>query len=265
MSDIFEFHDGNEVRRLGLLEQPVESLRYAWPVFGESDGTPPVVPREQWQEVSLKPLVRVVNDQSNVGMCASAGTQNTIEIARDLAGLEYVPLSAGDLYRRVCVGGRDNGSLPEDNLEELLRNGIAPVSDVPYLEWKREIGTANRAKYRGLEAWRCPTVAHLASALQHGFPCLIGYFHHANDEPDRDGWMTRPSGGRGGHAVCVIGMKERAGQWGFEFENSWSTRWGIGGYGVLPEDRVAYGIRSFQSWSLRATVQESGKLPPLKV
>lgn len=265
MADLYEFHDGIETRRLGLLEQPVETLKYAWPVLGESDGAPPLIPREQWQEVSLRPLVREIQNQANVGMCASSGTVNTVEVARNLAGLDYVPLSAGDLYRRVCVNGGDNGSLPEDNLEELLRNGIAPVSDVPYLEWRREVGTANRARYRGLEAWRLATTVHVASALQHGFPCLIGYFHQANDNPGRDGWMDSPSGGRGGHAVCVIGLKKRGNEWGFEFENSWTTRWGMGGYAVLPESRLAYGLRSFSAWALRATVQESGNLPPLKV
>lgn len=264
MSDIFEFHDGREVRRLGLLEQPVESLKYAWPVFGESDGTPPLVQREQWQSTGMKSMVKEIKNQQNVGQCASAATAQCLEIARNLAGLEWHGLSAGDLYRRVCIGGRDNGSLPEDNLRELLTNGIAPVSEVPYMEWQRELPSPSRKMFRGLEAWRCPTAVHIASAITHGFPVVAGYFHHNNDNLDGMGWMRSPSGGRGGHAVVFVDLKFDGRDVGFEFANSWTRQWGRDGYGILPEERVAYGVRSFQAWALRATVQESGSLPPLK-
>lgn len=261
MSDFIEVNEGGEVRRLGLLEQPESSLKTAWRVMGGPDGSPDPIPLEKWEAVDLSFGVRSINDQDGVGMCASAGTQNTVEIARSIAGLPYVPLSAGDLYRRVC-GGRDQGSLPEDNLTELMTNGIATVTDCPYLEWRREMPSQARGRFKGLEAWRCPTALHVGTAVQLGFPVLIGYWHYQNDPVDPDGWMRRPSGGRGGHAVCVVGVANDAnGNWGFRFENTWTRQWGKDGYGILPFSRVEAGCKAFQSWALRAVSDEGANFP----
>lgn len=258
--DLIETLEGGEVRRLGLLEQPLASLRASWPVHAGPDGTPSSILRDQWRAVDLSPLVRQINDQNGIGMCASAGTQNIVEISRQIQGLPYVPLSAGDLYRRVC-GGSDRGSLPEDNLTELMNNGIAPVSEVPYLEWRRTVSSADRQKYKGLEAWLCPTAAHVATAVQMGFPVLIGYWHYNNDPVDAEGWMVRPGGGRGGHAVCVLGLVKRGDMWGFKFENTWTAQWGRSGYGILPESRMEAGCRDFQAWSIRVVSDEGGGFP----
>lgn len=261
MADIIEVHEGGELRRLGLMEQPLASLKSSWQVQAGPDGKPDPIPLTDWTPTDLSVGVRAVNDQDGVGMCASAGTQNTIEIARSLAGLPYVPLSAGDLYRRVC-GGSDNGSLPEDNLTELMTNGIAPVSDCPYLEWRRNMPSQSRGKYKGLEAWLCPTALHVGTAVQLGFPVLIGYWHHNSDPVGADGWMRQPSGGKGGHAVCVVGVvKDAAGNWGFKFENSWTRQWGKDGFGILPLARVEEGCRSFQAWSLRAVSDDGAGFP----
>ncbi len=261
MSDLIEIQEAGEPRRLGLLEQPIGSLKVAWKVQAGPDGTPTPIPKSQWIDTDLSVGVREIQDQDGVGMCASAATVNAVEVARSIAGLPYVPLSAGDLYRRVA-GGRDQGSLPEDNLLELLSNGIAPLTDCPYLEWRREMPSASRQKFRGVEAWLCPTAAHVFTAVQLGFPVLIGYWHSSNDPVDADGWMTRPSGRRGGHAVLVVGTTSRSGEYGGKIENTWGVQFGKSGYAVLPESRVEEGCRAFQAWSLRAVVDEGGAMPP---
>jgi len=265
VSDIHEIHDGIEVRRLGLMEQPEHTLKYAWPVMAGPDGSPDPIPQADWKPVDLSPLVLSIEDQNGVGMCAASGTANTASISRAIAGLGYVKLSAGDLYNRVC-GGTDRGSLPEDCLSELLNEGIAPVSVNPYLSWRSTRATAaDRAPFKGLEAWRCPTASHVATALQMGFPVLIGYLHHDRDEVDRDGWLSNPRGGAGGHAVCAVGLVQRNGQWGIKYENSWTAQWGVNGFGILPLARVEEGCRMFQAWALRSVVAEGTGLPPLKV
>lgn len=264
MNDLFVVDDGIESRKCGLLEQPLHTLKYAWPVLGASHDTPPLIPRSQWKSHSLKTLNRAIADQNGVGMCASAASVNGLEIAREMAGLEYVPLSGGDLYRRVGVNGGDNGSLPEDNLRELIENGVAPVSDVPYLEWRRKFPSQSRSMFKVTEAWLCPTVDHVVSAILHGFPVVGGYWHHNNDPVSNGGWMSSPSGRSGGHAVLWQGVVVESNRIGIEFENSWTSRWGFGGYATLPESRVAKGLQSFQAWALRATAQENGKMPPLR-
>jgi hypothetical protein len=266
MDDLIQVEEAGELRKLGLLEQPAESLRLSWPVYGgqDSHGQPRLIPQDQWRSIDLSPFCPDAEDQDGIGMCASSGSETALTVSLQMAGLPDPKLSAGDLYRRVS-GGRDQGSLPEDNLEELLVNGIATIATVPYLDWRNNppAASADRARFRGTEAWLCPTANHLASAVLAGFPCLIGYWHHANDEPNAEGWMIRPSGRRGGHAVCVIGLvRDSSGNWGFKFLNSWTRRWGVNGYGVLPFNRVEDGCRTFSAWALRASVQEPGALPP---
>lgn len=265
MQDLFEVHEGGEVRRLGLLEQPESALTLAWPTMFGPDGSPNPIEKSRWRPTSLESHVLRIHDQNGVGMCASSGTVGAYEIAREIAGLEPIPFSAGDLYRRVS-DGRDQGSLPEDNLKELMANGLVPETVCPYLDWRNNYDKtgAIRPVYRGLEAWVLPTTAHLATALMMGFSCEIGYWHHQSDPTDESGWMTHPTGRRGGHAVRAIGLVMRNGMVGFKFANSWRTTWGAGGIGILPETRVAEGLQSFSSWALRAPLSQSVNLPPLK-
>jgi hypothetical protein len=264
MDDLTQVEEAGETRRLGLLEQPARSLRLAWPVYGGSDpqGMPRLITHDQWREIDLSPFCAEAEDQDGIGMCASSASETALTVSMQMAGMPDPRLSAGDLYRRVS-GGRDQGSLPEDNLEELLKEGIATTATVPYLDWRNNPPGASeeRARNRGTEAWLCPTVDHVASALLSGFPCLIGYWHHANDEPNAEGWMLRPSGRRGGHAVCAIGLARSGSLWGVKFLNSWGRRWGVNGYGVLPLPRVEEGCRVFSAWALRASVQNSGVIP----
>lgn len=260
MKDMDAVYQGGELRYLGCHEQDPEALTRAWPVVGDP-GTAQLVPREKWVPLDLSGLKPELVNQNGIGMCCSCATVNALELARSVAGLPRVALSGGDLYKRVS-GGVDRGSLLEDNLKELLDRGIAPVSVVPFLDWRgnHPAAAAERPKYRGLEAWQCPTVDHVGSALQAGFPVVIGYWHHQYDPPGPGGWMTNPGGRRGGHSVCLYGVVTDSGRWGFKFPNHWGN-WGDHGYGVLPESRIAEGLRSFPAWCLRASAVESGGTP----
>lgn len=266
MSDLPVIFEGGEDRRLGLLEQPRQTLTRAWPTFGGGDwDSPAPVPKSAWQPTDLSMWCPLPEDQDGVGMCASSATETALTIARRLAGLVDPRLSAGDLYRRVCRGV-DRGSLPEENLKELVDEGIATTLTVPYLDWRndRQGAAAERARYRGTEAWLCPTAGHVAAAVMAGFPVLVGYFHHSQDAVSTDGWMSSPFGSRGGHAVCVVGLVQRAGEWGFKFLNSWGQTFGLKGYAVLPEWRVEEGCQVFQAWALRSAVAEPGDMPAPK-
>jgi len=263
VAELLEIVEAGEVRRLGTL---VPALRGPgpWPVFGTVDAGR-LIPRSQWRPVSLRSLFPRIKDQDGVGMCNCSATGNVVEGCRRLANLPAVPLSAGDLYRRVS-GGVDRGSLLEDALREMMAAGMAPESAVPYLDWRHDTPTADqvRSKYRITEAAWCPTFDHVASALQQGFLVDIGVWWYGSDPLDADGWLRDAgSRGRGGHAICACELAERNGRWGVGIVNSWGPAWGRGGFGVLPEARVSEGCQAFQAWACRTVVVEEAVVPPL--
>ncbi len=262
MAELIEIQEAGESRRLGTLAPAVAGEpRNLSRVFGDVNaGT--LIPRSQWQPVRFRGFFPEIKNQQNIGMCNCSATGNVVEACRRLAGLAHVDLSAGDLYRRVS-GGVDRGSLLEDALQETMTNGIAPVSDVPYLDWRRKVESPDRVKYRITEALWCPTFDHVASALQQGFLVDIGVWWYGRDPVDGDGWLS-PSGagGRGGHAICACELAERNGKWGVGIVNSWGGSWGQHGFGVLPEIRVEEGCRVFQAWACQTVADEGGTMPP---
>ncbi len=221
-----------------------------------------LVPKSKWKPISFKQYFPRIKDQNGIGMCGcSAGGNVTEGTRRMVGGLADVDLSAGDVYRRVS-GGRDRGSLPEDVLQEIVENGIAPTSDVPYLEWQRNVNSPTRKNYKIDLAYWCPTTDHVGSALQQGFLIHGSSWWYKRDPIDSDGWLQpEGGGGRGGHSYGLCGMQQRGNRWGYEFPNSWTFQWGLGGFGVAPEERIAEGCRVFQLWACRSTLQESGNIP----
>lgn len=254
---------GGEERKLGCLEADGEPRTLAT-VFGDV-GEAKLIPRSQWQPVSMRHLFPRIKDQNGIGMCNCSATGNIVEGGRRLVNLSDVNLSGGDLYRRVA-GGVDRGSLLEDALKEVMARGIALESDVPYLEWRRDNPAASvaRQRFRILEAVWCPTFDHVASALQQGFLVDVGVWWYGNDPVDSDGWLENVGWrGRGGHAIAGVELAERNGKWGVGIVNSWGPNWGKGGFGVLPEGRVSDGCKVFQAWACRGVVVDEAIVPPL--
>lgn len=263
MADPIEIFEGGEMRRLGTLVPATSTPQDVSTVFGGVDSAP-LITRSQWAPVSYKSFFPRIKDQNGIGMCNASATGNVLEGCRRMSsnapGTD-VDLSAGDLYNRIS-GGVDRGSLPEDALKEAMANGMAPVTDVPYLQWKKGGPTGNRPKYRITEAYWCPTFEHMASALQQGFLIDLGIWWYSRDPVDQDGWIgVTGSGQRGGHAICGMELAERNGTWGIGFVNSWTFQWGMGGFGVMPEGRASLGANVFSAWACRATVLEGGIFP----
>lgn len=265
MSDLFNIdpsQGGGEERVIGGCWLPLTGApSQLSSVFGDV-GKAKVIPQEDWQPTTLQAHCPPVKDQDGIGACCSFDSVTHIEVQRAMAGLPYVELSPGDLYR-VVSGGSDRGSLPEDNLKRLMEVGVVSAATCEPLEWRRDRGTnEERAKYRILEAYWCPTFSHAASAIQQGFTINCNVWWYGNDPLDSEGWMKNSgSGGRGGHSICGIGLIHRNGQWGIKIQNSWGKRWGVNGYAVLPAARCEEGCQVFQWWATRGVVQESGDFP----
>lgn len=255
---LFDTH--TEPRALGMR---VEKPKLAWKVYGEVPGTK-LIPRDQWQEVSLESYLPPVHDQDGKGQCNASATGTAIETSREIGGMSYVELSAGDLYSQIN-GGRDQGSLLEDGLEVATRDGMAPSKLVPYVWNGRQYQTQAvkdaRKQYRVVEAYLCPTFDHVASAIQQGFPVVVGiWWYDSYFRVDADGWLPRPSGNRGGHAITSYGLTKRGTQWGVSTRNSWGVAWGNGGNFVIPETAFdPNGISGY--WAVRSVVRTPEPFP----
>jgi hypothetical protein len=255
---------GGEPRRLGTLEQPAASLKHEWVEFG-SQGIAPgrLIPMDDWRPVDYSGYFPTIHNQGSVGQCNAEATINVVEGLRRMSGFKHSDLSPGDLYGRIN-GGLDNGSLPEHALAELMKNGVATTRESPHIWDGRRYpdAAAARTENRILEALWCPTGNHVASALQQGWLVDIGVWWYGSDPLDSDGWMQHAgSRGRGGHAICCVGLVNRRGQWGIKFVNSWSDRWGQRGLGVMPLSRAHEGCQVFQAWACRQPTRHPGRLP----
>lgn len=261
---MISFIDESGVQRfLGNLE-PRNDLLKSWPVFGDVPETP-MIPRSQWDQhcrdpFQPHPFLPPVADQDGIGMCNASATCTAIEYVRASKGLPHVQLSGGDLYMRIC-GGRDQGSLLEDGLAASMSGGVASTATVPYLDWRGENpgAAAERAKYRVLEAFLCPTFDHCMSAVIAGFPLITGIMWYSNYKPDADGWLPPPRGSAGGHAIFGFSPCKRGNQFGILHQNSWGTGYGRHGQFIIPE--TAYGRQIGGWWCLRSVTDEGGVIP----
>ncbi len=254
---------------------PTKALSSEWQVYGQDTKKQPLVLRTEWNDLIVSntdpdhpfACLDQVHDQNGAGMCNASATVAGIECARKAAGLEqYIALSGGDLYRRIN-GGVDRGSMLEDGIEAAF-TGVLPVSMCPYLDWRQNHGTdKERAKYKLLEAFLCPTFNHCMSAVLSGFFLISGIAWYSNYTPAKNGWLPfQGTGNWGGHAV--LGYKaariEVNGQtrYGIWHKNSWSKRWGMDGLCVFPETAYSSAIGGW--WAVRVVTDEGGSVPAPK-
>ena len=258
--------DSNGVERfLGNID-PTASQKYSWRVFGDTPDQI-MIPRSAWKQYITafgngfeNRCMTPIHDQDGIGMCNASATAAAIEMMRSQIGLPYVSLSGGDLYRRIC-GGRDQGSMLEDGIREAMANGVAETNVVPYLDWRgAPAGWKESAKkHMVLEASLCPTFDHVASALLHGYPVIMGMMWSNNDNVDGDGWLPERAGGGGGHALCSYWLAERNGKFGAVTRNSWKESWGRNGICVIPESR--FGRQVTGNWAVRVVSQADSDMP----
>lgn len=262
----FDLHAGK--RALGaLLAKP----KLKWKKFGASPAVP-LIPRTEWKPVNLATFLPPVYDQDGIGQCASSSACTVFECGRAQAGLPYVHVSAGDLYSRVN-GGRDQGSMPEDNLNELITNGVDLAANTPYV-WNgrqaRDAATiARRKPNRIVEAYLCDSFDAMGSALQQGFIIQEAIQWYDTDSVDAEGWLPSSGRGGGGHALCGFGLAQRGGTWGIMTRNSWSASWGNSKDGtlgagncIIPESRFNSDFGSV--WAVRAVYQTGSAFPAPK-
>jgi hypothetical protein len=206
------------------------------PLFGSSIK---VIPKNQWgdyaQQISLKPFVRNVYNQKQVGSCASESTNQSVAIGMAKAGLSDVLFNPYGMYHFVN-GGRDQGSSIDANLKFAREFGCFPES-----VWSRSNGWQRKPSeeameaakmYRILEFYDIQSIEEFVTALLMGFPVVYG----AN-----------------GHAVCAVEHLEN--KQAPLIVNSWSTDWEDNGFGVWVNYASLRRNLSYGAFAVRTTTQ----------
>lgn len=256
-------------RRMGNIMPPA-GLMKAWPRFGDTPDTP-LIPESEWKDridaignTFDSPFLPPVHDQDGVGQCNCDCTTAMAEYTRAIAGLPYIQLSAADLYDRIN-GGADNGSMLEDALEEMMKNGVGTVATSGAV-WKRGLKkatAAERNRFRMLEVYVCPSFAHQMSAALQGFAVNTGIVWGSNDNPDADGWLPTSASNAGGHSIMGYKGRYRVKgskiQYGVAHQNSWGLTWGVAGRMVIPRERYTGPVGGW--FACRVMTDEGGVVP----
>lgn len=260
----FTLEDGS-VRKLGNIITD-GTLKYKWRQYGSKDDEP-LIDRKDWPALIAAysddfydPTLPYVHDQNGIGQCNADATVGAVEATRTQKGLEFVKLSAADLYHRINGGG-DNGSLLEDALYEMTTRGVGTAATSGLL-WKggfRPAPDSERSRFKVLEFALCPTFDHCMSAVLKGRKIISGILWYDNYNTDSDGWLPSPRGRAGGHAIFGYKPAMRRGQFGIRHQNSWNTTYGVGGRMVVPEPAYAGPVGGW--WAIREVVDEGGVVP----
>ena len=203
-----------------------------------------IMPRKDWQSVSLRPYVRTVYSQLD-GMCTSNGGASLMMIDRQIRRPDEPQpiLSPEFLYGLHSKWGQ--GSSLDDNLWALIDEGICTRETVPQNKWRpsdwpghaRDEARNYRVHPEGFVDLDGLFDA-VATALQLGFPSLIG--------------VRWPSGGY--HAVACTELDRRNRGWRLGGPNSWGARWNGDGFYWLEEGQCV-DMRRVGAWALMTTTE----------
>ncbi len=163
-------------------------------------------------------------------------------VARDMADMEFVELSASFIYMRIN-GNRDAGSDPAD-AAGALEDGTVPSSmcDENHIfkqqvDFAKLMTVAGRFSVSADDMYSCQSFEEVVTAAILGFPFWdtinVG---NAFNNLDRNG-IPPVSPGMGNH--CTMGGEALVqlpnGDWALPHANSWGTGWGINGWYVMSE------------------------------
>ena len=199
----FLIRDGLETHVGGCLPRKWVPEASPFPVWG-SDDTVPMVPKAEWVEgESLRGYETWTRDvnQNGYPACCLASLANAMQFAMVRDGRPEVDLDWLAAWRKLS-GGRGGVAL-DDAAAFVMDKGF------PRLDGN---GTV-----RISEAWDCPSVEALASALQRGALCTFGHSVHAE------------------HASRLV---KQSGVWMLDVRNSWGRDWGDNGWHLLPLSQV---------------------------
>ncbi len=202
---------------------------------------------------SLKQYAPTPSSQGQHGTCtgwATAYAARTILEAQqnqwtDKNTITANAFSAAYLYHLIKdkdVINCSRGTHINQAMEILKTKGVAKHSDFPTL-CATSIPDAIHLKasqfkikdytrlFNGDEAYEVK-IKSIKKAISQNFPVVIGMAVPSSFQSAKGEWQPTesPSGGYGGHAMCIVGYDDTKYGGAFELQNSWGSNWGNAGY-----------------------------------
>lgn len=188
-----------------------------------------------------------VADYVGVHNCTGHGNASALEVARAIAGLPYVELSATFPYA-FNNRGQDQGAITSEVTEWMKMNGTCPFSmcnteqifprQIPNLQEAQRVAKRFRiGKTYAVENW-----AEVGSALTYGFTVVISLCVGAGWESVDSEGMVPASRGIANHCIYLRSLKRRpsgargTSQWKAEMPNSWGERWANNGIAYVTKE-----------------------------
>jgi C1A family cysteine protease len=203
-------------------------------------------------------------NQGNLGSCTGQGIAGLLQFRMGVlkAARVFTPSRLAIYYHERFLESSipyDNGAMIRSGIESLRKWGHFPEDMWPYdvarFRNRPPLTTYSvAAKLRVSDYYRVQQthdqiVAHLAASE----PVVYGFSVYSNLETEavsRTGAVPMPAGQQlGGHCVVLWGHDDKSES--YLFRNSWSTRWGLSGYGTMPFRYVHDANLCSDFWSIR--------------
>lgn len=163
-----------------------------------------------------------LTNQKSYGSCASYAGASAASKARVIGGQDRVDLSGDYLYSLVN-GGRDRGSMLDDNMRAIMARGIASAQTVPWGQvfrnrYNTEIADAEAKRFLGHELYAIPDEQSFATALAMRIP-VVHAIHVGRRWRQQDGDYLIGDDGPGNHSEHCDDIRYSRTRGQFEFRN----------------------------------------------
>jgi C1A family cysteine protease len=222
-------------------------------------------PKKLPAAVDLRGRCSPVENQGQLGSCTANALVGSLEFLEKKTGQAETDLSRLFVYynERAMEGtvGEDAGAMIRDGVKTLVKLGVCPEKNWPYVISKFTVKPPascyrQALAHQVLSYHRVLSLAEMKSCLAEGYPFVFGFTVYEAFESAtvaRTGQLNLPKPGEksvGGHAVMAVGYNDATNR--FIIRNSWGADWGLAGYFTMPYDYLGNRNLSDDHWTLRA-------------